>query len=91
MDNCKIYGLNQPIVMRGSAGEENNKLYISNSTIDFDKANDGAKIRVDDITFRLYIGSGNNFNVSNVKPAVDLTQDDLATVVVSTGDVYCQD
>ena len=91
MDNCRIYGLNQPIVMRGSAGEENNKLYISNSTIDFENANPNAYIRIDDITHRFYIGSGNNFDVSNVKPAVDLTQNDLATVVVSTGDVYCQD
>ena len=91
MDNCKIYGLNQPIVMRGSSGEENITLYISNSNIDFENANANAYIRIDDITHRLYIGSGNNFDVSNVKPAFDLTQNDLATVVVSTGDVYCQD
>lgn len=73
MDNCDIYGKNQPIVLRGSSGEKNNSLYISNSMV-----ND-AKIRIDNNTHRLYIGSGNNFT------AEDTT---LPEAVVVTNEVY---
>ena len=63
MDNCNIYGSSQPIVLRGSSGEKNNTLKISNSKINTDK-----KIRIDnndDNGHKLYIGIGNNFTAAD--------------------------
>ncbi|MBQ8762170.1 MAG: hypothetical protein IJZ26_02505 [Clostridia bacterium] len=59
MDNCSLYGVYYPLVMRDSGGEENNALYISNSSIneDFERY-----IRTGNETNKLYIGVGNNFN-----------------------------
>ena len=76
MDNCKIHGSNlgQVFVLRGSSGEVNNSLYISNSTID-----DGARIRIDNDTHKLYIGKGNNFTAEDTS---------LPSAVVETDDVY---
>jgi hypothetical protein len=73
MDNCDIYGSDKPFVLRGTDGEKNNSLYISNSTV-----ND-AKIRIDNNTHKLYIGAGNNFT------AEDTT---LPEACVATDEVY---
>lgn len=64
MDNCQIYGSKQPIVLRGSSGEQNNHLYISNSSINLDYINQG--VRLDNGGY-LHIGKGNNFDQSRVK------------------------
>ena len=75
IDNCSFSGEFYPFVMRSSGYkvdgqkvyESNNNVYISNSTIDFDR--DGFKyIRVDAsdaANQKLYIGVGNNFSASN--------------------------
>lgn len=66
MDNCDIYGSTQPIVLRGTAGEQNNTLYISNSRI-----NKGTErgIRIDNSTHKLYLGIGNNFTIEDCRYA----------------------
>ena len=64
MDNCQIYGRIQPIVLRGSSGEQNNHLYISNSSINLDYSNYGVRL---DKGGYLHIGKGNNFDQSRVK------------------------
>lgn len=65
MDNCDIYGSRQPIVLRGSSGEKNNTLYISNSNINLNYTYVG--VRIDSNTHKLYIGDGCNFTEDNTK------------------------
>jgi predicted ribosomally synthesized peptide with SipW-like signal peptide len=77
MDNCDIYGEVQPIVLRGTEDEQNNTLYISNSTIN---TNYTSGIRIDNNTHKLYIGSGNNFTINDVFKGQDS--------VIETDDVY---
>ncbi len=69
MDSCEIYGSTQPIILRGTDGEQNNTLYISNSKINTDQ-----KIRIDNDTHRLYIGIGNNFTADNTTRPSSVTQ-----------------
>ena len=76
MDNCDIYGSRRPIVLRGTDGEQNNSLYISNSNI-----NTSAKIRIDNDTHKLYIGKGNNFTAENTT---------RPSSVIITDETYCQ-
>ncbi|MBR5227356.1 MAG: hypothetical protein IKV94_01805 [Clostridia bacterium] len=76
MDNCDIYGEKQPIVLRGTNGETNNTLYISNSTINLGSTNG---IRIDNNTHKLYIGKGCNFTAMNTN---------LESAVVETNEVY---
>ena len=76
MDNCDIYGSKRPFVLRGSSGEQNNTLYISNSNI-----NTSAKIRIDNDTHKLYIGKGNNFTAENTT---------RPSSVIITDETYCQ-
>ena len=64
VDNCKFYGIQQPIVLRGSSGESNNRLYISNSYINLNYKNYG--IRNDGSNYT-YFGIGNNFGVNNLR------------------------
>lgn len=64
VDNCKFYGIQQPIVLRSSSGESNNRLYISNSYINLNYKNYG--IRNDGSNYT-YFGIGNNFGVSNLR------------------------
>ena len=59
IDNCSFYGKFYPFVMRDSGGEENNSVYISNSSINEDLER---YIRTGNATNKLYIGVGNNFN-----------------------------
>jgi hypothetical protein len=77
MDNCDIYGSEQPIVLRGTSGEKNNTLYISNSRINKDYA---SGIRIDNNTHKLYLGVGNNFTVADVAQGT--------SSVIVTDDVY---
>jgi len=77
MDNNDIYGSSQPIVLRGTSGEQYNELYISNSKINTDK-----KIRIDNDTHKLYIGAGNNFTAANTN---------LPSAVEPTTDVYTRE
>lgn len=58
MDACTINAKTQPIVIRGSSGEKNNKLYISNSTVSSDSS---YAFRVDKNN-TIVIGQGNNFD-----------------------------
>ena len=58
MDNCDIFGSKYPFVLRGTSGEVNNTLYISNSNINLDYT---SGIRIDGSTHKLFIGKGCNF------------------------------
>lgn len=62
MDNCEMYGEKYPFVLRGSSGEQNIELYISNSSINIDEK---AKIRIDNDTHTLYIGENCNFKAED--------------------------
>lgn len=73
IDNCIIKSDKNSIVLRGTSGEKNNSLYISNTTIDV------KHIRIDNDTHRIYIGAGCNFEAFDT---------DIPDVVVYTGDVY---
>lgn len=60
-DNCQFDAPSQSIVIRGTSGEQNDVLYISNSTI-----NTSAKIRID-ANNQLCIGHGNNFTAQHTR------------------------
>ena len=77
MDNCDIYGEKYPIVLRGTSGEKNNTLYISNSRIYSEK-----RIRIDTLTHKLYLGVGNNFDESNTQ---------IQKCVIKTDNVYVKE
>lgn len=77
IDNCEFYGTRAPFALRGTSGEQNNTIYISNSRINTDSA-----VRIDNDTHTLYLGKGNNFDKNNTTNA---------SRVVSTNDEYHQD
>lgn len=83
MDRCKILTDTVAFVLGSEFGEQNNKLYISNSTIG--KNN---KIRIDNNTHRIYIGKGCNFDISDVFIPDGNTQFNLTTAVFTTNEVY---
>ena len=58
IDNCTFNTTFYGIVVRGSGGEQNNMLYISNSQMNFSKYS----CRMSSYSSRAYIGIGNNFN-----------------------------
>ncbi|MCI8444198.1 MAG: type II secretion system protein [Clostridia bacterium] len=63
MDHCTITGGNNAFVLRGTSGEMNNSLYISNSTIG------NNKIRIDqggNGTLKLYVGEGTNITQEKI-------------------------
>lgn len=64
VDNCDFYGLQQPIVLRGSSGEAHNILYISNSRINLDYTHYGVR---NDGSNEIKIGRGNNFGADDLK------------------------
>lgn len=80
MDSCEIYGAKQPIVLRGTAGEQNSTLYISNSTVTRDGA--GQLVRIDNDTHKLYIGTGCNITADDAS---------LPGVVTQTDEVYTKE
>lgn len=66
VDNCDFYGVQQPIVLRGSSGESNNTLCISNSRINLDYTHYGVR---NDGSNQIKIGKNNNFGVDDLKYA----------------------
>lgn len=82
-DNCHFNAPIHAIVVRGSSGEKNDVLYVSNSTI-----NASAKIRVD-VNNKLCIGAGNNFTKKQVKEygtVEDTNIDYLALIDANTSE-----
>ncbi|MBR5227239.1 MAG: hypothetical protein IKV94_01190 [Clostridia bacterium] len=77
MDNCEMYGSAYPIVLRGSSGEKNNTLYISNSNV----KRKNLAVRIDNDTHKLYIGTGCDFTAND---------SNRPTAVVQTNEVYVQ-
>ena len=72
MDNCTIESAGHAIVLRTTAGEQNNALYISNSNI-----GENQQIRIDSTTHKLYLGVGNNFTAEDTTlPAAVITTDE---------------
>ena len=74
VNNCVITADQNPVVLRGTSEEQNNSIYISNTTMDV------KHIRVDNDTHRVYIGQGCNFDASHV---------DIQDVVKMTHECYC--
>ena len=63
MDNCELWGTRYPLVMRVSSTEDNNSLYISNTTL---KEGFTDYIRIGTSkNIKIFIGSGNNFNADD--------------------------
>ncbi len=58
-DNTVVSGTSQSWVLRGTVGETNNALYISNSSIN------SKKIRIDNDTHKVYLGEGNDFTAAD--------------------------
>ena len=66
MDRCTLSSVSGPIgVLRGTGGETNNQLYISNSTIE-----NGKKIRIDGKN-KLFVGKGMNVTEEDVTLSKD--------------------
>ena len=64
MNGCTITSVKGTMgVLRGSDGETNNQLYISNSTIE-----SGKKMRIDE-NQKLFVGKGTNITTANVSSA----------------------
>lgn len=64
VDNCDFYGVAQPIVLRGSSGESNNILHVSNSRINLDYTHYGVR---NDGSNRVKFGINNNFGAEDLK------------------------
>lgn len=73
MDNCYVESTGHAFVLRGSSGEQNNSLYISNTTIK------NESIRIDNNSHKLIIGNGCNFTKENTT---------LPEAVVITNETY---
>ena len=84
LDGCDIYGAQYPFVLRGTSGETDNALYISNSKVNLDGT---YGIRLDNPSHKLYIGTGCNFDASHVKgkPGTDT---DVSDSIHSTNESY---
>ena len=76
MNNCSIFASKHSIVLRGSSGEQNNQVYVSNTTIDV------LSVRIDNDTHKLHIGIGCNFDQEHTT---------LPNVVYLTEDIYCEE
>ncbi len=79
MDNCYIYGSSQSIAIRGNSFEQNNTLYISNSTV-----NKEAIFRIgneNNLTNKVYLGVGNNFTAEDTNNP---------SCVIVTNETYAQ-
>jgi hypothetical protein len=65
MNNCNVYGLQQPIVIKFSqTSSHDNHLYVSNSNINLDYKNYGVR---NDGSNYITFGVNNNFNENNLK------------------------
>lgn len=85
IDNCELtkdealLERGTAFCLRGSSGEQYNTVYISNSRL---AAGMTEKIRIDNATHKLYIGSGCNFGISYI------TSESPPECVISTSDTY---
>ena len=79
VDNCDFYGVQQPIVLRGSSGESNNVLHISNSRINLDYTHYGVR---NDGSNQIKFGINNNFGVNDLKydRNYEITSDSYDTI-----------
>ena len=86
MDNCVISSKEgEPqIVLRGTSKEHDNNLYISNSTLLGEKF----YIRIDNLTHRLFLGAGNNFNKENTTIKALYDPNSMLPAVIETGKTY---
>jgi hypothetical protein len=55
MNNCTISGLKYSIALRGSSGEQNNHIYISNCVLK-------QEIRIDNNSHKIFVGQNNELN-----------------------------
>ena len=78
IDNCQFYGVQQPIVMKDNAGNGNNSLYISRSSINLDYTHYGVR---NDGSSHITFGVGNNFDEKSLKYNRNFTH---------TEDIYAQ-
>ena len=89
IDNCDIYSKtkNAQIILRGTSGEQNNKVYISNSRL-YDLGGEKLYVRIDNLTHRLYLGAGNNFNKENTTIKALYDSNSMLPAVIETGETY---
>ena len=89
IDNCDIYSKtkNAQIILRGTSGEQNNKVYISNSRL-YDLGGEKLYVRIDNLTHRLYLGAGNNFNKENTTIKALYDPNSMLPCVIETGETY---
>ena len=80
MDNCEIYGEIHAFTLRGTSGEHDNTLYISNSRL-----TSTGYVRIDNNTHKLYLGVGNNFDGSD---AATSTHEPMTSQVIHTNETY---
>lgn len=79
LDNCQLISGNQgAFVLRGTDGEENNSVYMSNCTV----VGENKTIRVDNNTYKVFLGFRNNITAENVS---------LPEVVTNTREVYIKE
>ena len=78
IDSCQFFGVQQPIVMKDNAGNGNNSLYISRSSINLDYTHYGVR---NDGSSHITFGVGNNFDEKNLKYNRNFTH---------TEDIYAQ-
>jgi hypothetical protein len=88
MDNCDLHGSANQGVLRGTSGEKNNSLYISNSRLHKLGGGDTTKLRLDGGNHTIYIGAGNNFTEDNVEFTDRETDLQNPSHVVVTDEVY---
>ena len=80
INGCEFYGTRAPLALRGTSGEQNNTLYISNSRI-----YGNSKIRIDSDTHTLYLGKNNNFTAQNTtNPSRVIETNKIYTVLSET-------
>ena len=79
LNNCTLYGDRRPIVMRGTDGEQDNTLRMSNCNINLDYTE--TAVRIDNDTHKLYLGKGNNFTAEKTS---------RPSSVILTDEIYCQ-
>ena len=74
MNNCKVESVRQTIVLRGTSGEQNNSLYISNTTLNV------KFVRIDNDTHKLYVGQGCNIvGEDTTRPTSVIMTDEIYT------------
>ena len=89
IDNCDIYSKtnNAQIILRGTSGEQNNKVYISNSRL-YDLGGAKLYVRIDNLTHKLYLGAGNNFNTENTTIKALYDPSSMLPCVIETDKIY---